>query len=176
MKNMIHIRNSVIIILCITVVLLGVGFIILSVQLDKKNNEISTLDVVFNNVKKTSSVKGSDKEPTSKAEIISSGTELDMRFNLNSIHDEITYVAEVKNKGNLPCEIVDVMQSPDYKNSEFEKLISPVSINITDIKGKIIPPGETIDLKIVVYYNKRENVSNGPKNFSYRLGLITKSR
>ena len=176
MKNMIHIRNSVIIILCITVVLLGVGFIVLSVQLDRKNNEIYTMDVVFNSVKKTSSVKGSEKEPTSNADIISNGTELDMKFNLNSIHDEITYVTEIKNKGNLPCEIVDVMQSPDYNNPEFEKLISPISINISDVKGKIIPPKEKIDLKIVVYYNKRENVSINPKSFSYRLGLITKSR
>ena len=106
MKNMIHIRNSVIIILCITVILLGIGFIILSVQLKNKTDEVPNLNVVFSKVKKTSSVKGSDKEPTSKAEIVSSGTEIEMKFNLNSTHDEITYVAEIENKGNLACEII----------------------------------------------------------------------
>lgn len=176
MKSMIHIRNSVIIILCMTVILLGIGFIVLSVELKNKNDEVPVLDVVFTDIKKISSVKGSDKEPTSKAEIITSGTELNMNFNLNSVHDEITYVAEIKNKGNLSCEIVDVLESPNYNDSEFNKLISPVSINLSDVKGKIIPPGEEIELKIVVYYNKKENVKEGPKSFSYKVGLITKSR
>ena len=175
MKSMIHIRNSVIIILCITVILLGIGFIVLSVELKNKSDEVPVLDTIFTNIKKTTSVKGSDKEPTSTAEIVSSGEELEMKFNLNSVHDEITYVATIENKGNLACEIVDIMESPDYNNSEFQNLISPVSITLSDVKGKIIPPGEKLELKIVVYYNKKENVS-GTKSFSYKLGLITKSR
>ena len=173
MKNMIHIRNSVIIILCITVIFLAVGFIILSVKLKNKTDEVYTLNTVFTDISKTSSVKGSDKEPKSKAEIITSGSEINMSFNMNAAHDEITYVAKIKNKGSLPCEIVDIMESPDYKLEEFKKNISPVTISLTDIKGKIIPPGEELDLKIVVYYNTS---TSGSKNFSYKIGLITKSR
>ena len=176
MKNMIHIRNSVIIILCITVILLGIGFIILSIELKKKSDYNPVSSVVFDSVKKTTSVKGSDKEPVSKAEIITSGSEIDMEFNLYSIHDEITYTAEISNKGNIPCEIIDIMESPDYSKSNFKDMIYPVTISLSDIKGKIIPPGDKIDLKIVVYYNKRENVAVTPKNISYKIGLITKSR
>ena len=115
MKNMINIRNSVIIILCMTIVVLGIGFIVLSVELKKKSDETYTSNLVFSNIKKTSSVKGSDKEPKSKAEITSSGYELDMNFNLNSSHDEVTYLATIKNKGTLPVEVVDVMESPNYR-------------------------------------------------------------
>ena len=77
---------------------------------------------------------------------------------------------------NVPCEIVDVMESPDYNNSELQKLIYPVSITMNNIKGKIIPPGEKYELKIVVYYNVRDNVVSTPKEFTYKIGLITKSR
>lgn len=176
MKSMINTRNSVIIILCITVILLGIGFIVLSVELNRKNNETPELNVVFTDIKKTTSVKGSDKEPTSKAEIVGNGTEIDMKFNLNATHDEITYVGTIENKGSLPCEIVDIMESPDYKTDGFQNMIYPITITLSDVKGKIIPPGETLDLKVVVYYNKRENVNATPKSFSYKLGLITKSR
>ena len=173
MKNMIHIRNSVIIILCITVISLAIGFIILSVELKKKNDEVYTLNTVFTDISKTSSVKGSDKEPKSNAEIINSGSEINMNFTMNSAHDEITYVAKIENKGSLPCEIIDIMESPNYKLDEFKNIISPITISLTDIKGKIIPPGEELDLKIVVY--NTDNLSS-PKNFSYKIGLITKSR
>lgn len=176
MKNMIRIRNSLIIVLCITIVLLGIGFIVLSVRLKQKNDETPVLKTVFTKFNKTSSVKGSDKEPTSKAEIINSGSEVEMKFKLNSAHDEITYVGIIENQGNLPCEIVDVMESPDYNNSELQKLIYPVSITMNNIKGKIIPPGEKYELKIVVYYNVRDNVVSTPKEFTYKIGLITKSR
>lgn len=176
MKNMIRIRNSVIIVLCITIVLLGIGFIVLSVDLKKKNDEIPVLKTVFTKINKTSSVKGSDKEPISKVDIINGGSELDFKFKLNSAHDEITYVATIENQGNLPCEIVDVMESPDYSLNEFQKLISPVSITMTNIKGKIIPPGESYELKLVVYYNVKDNLQSTPKEFTYKIGLITKSR
>lgn len=176
MKNMIHIRNSVIIILCITVVCLGIGFIILSVELKKKNDEVYSLNTKFTNITKTTSVKGSTKEPTSYAEITNSGTEMDMNFTMNSTHDEITYVATIENKGTLPCEIVNIMESPNYNLNEFQKLIFPVTISLSDVKGKIIPPGEKLDLKIVVYYNTNGNNTPTTKTFSYKLGLITKSR
>ena len=175
MKNMIHIRNSVIIILCITVILLGIGFIILSVELNKKNEENHSLNVVFTDIKKASTVKGSNKEPTSRAEIITNGSEVDMDFTLNSTHDEITYIATIENKGTMPCEIVDIMESPDYNIAEYRKLISPITVNITNVKGKIIPPGDKINVKVVVYYNtSTEPVV--PRSFSYKIGIITKSR
>ena len=176
MKNMIRIRNSVIIILCITVVSLAVGFIVLSVELKKKSDEVPSLDVSFVDISKTNSVKGSDIEPDSKSEIISNGKEIEINYTMNSTHDEVTYVATIENKGNLPAEIVDIIESPDYKKDEFKKLIYPITINLSDINGKIIPPGEKVDLKIIAYYNSNNGVSPTSKSFSYKLGIIARSR
>lgn len=176
MKNMIHIRNSVIIILCITVVCLGIGFIVLSVELKRKNDDTPSLDVSFVDVNKTNSVKGSDIEPDSKSEIISNGKEIEINYTMNSTHDEITYVATIENKGTLSAEIVDIIESPDYNKMEFQRWIYPISINLTDIKGKIIPPGEKMDLKIIAYYNSNNGAAATTKNFSYKIGIIARSR
>ena len=62
----------------------------------------------------------------------------------------------------------------DYNLNEFKSIISPVSISLSSIKGKIIPPGDKIDLKIVAYYETSNNPTT--KKFSYKIGLITKSR
>ena len=175
MKNMIHIRNSVIIVLCITIIFMGIGFIVLSVDLKNKKDEVHSFDVIFTSVNRASSVKGSNIEPTGKANIIENGKEIDMAFTMNAFHDELVYIAKIKNKGTLPAEIVDIIESPDYKEDSFNKLIFPVSITLSNIKGKIIAAGEEMDLKIVVYYNPSSNPS-GMRTFQYKIGLITKSR
>ena len=175
MKNMIHIRNSVIVVLCITIIFMGIGFIILSVNLKKEKDMTHSFDVSFVDVNKSSSVKGSNIDPTGKADIVENGKELDMAFTMNAVHDELVYVATIKNKGTLAAEIVDIIESPDYKLDSFNKNINPVTITLSNIKGKIIPPGDSIELKIVVYYNPSTN-AGGKKTFPYRLGLITKSR
>ena len=97
-----------------------------------------------------------------------------MNFNLYSIHDEIIYNATIKNKGTIPVEIVDIMESPNYKIDKYKKMISPVTITISDIKGKVLNPKESINLKIIVYYNPGEN--NSSKSIDYKIGLITKSK
>lgn len=175
MKNMIHIRNSVIVVLCITIVFMGIGFIVLSVNLKKEKDMTHSFDVSFVDVTKSSSVKGSNVEPAGKATIVENGKEVDMAFTVNAVHDELVYIATIKNKGTLAAEIVDIIESPDYKLDSFNKSINPVTITLSNIKGKIIPPGESIELKIVVYYNPSTN-AGGKKTFPYRIGLITKSR
>ena len=103
------------------------------------------------------------------------GLELDMSFVLNGGNDELSYIATIKNNGTLPAEIVDVIESPDYREDSFKKSISPVSISISDIKGKIIPPGDDVELKIVVYYTPSSSL-NSPKSIPLKLGLLVKSR
>ena len=175
MKKMINIRNGIIIILCVTIVFMGIGFIILSVELKTKKDEVYTLNLAFTKVEKASSVKGSNIEPVSTAEIMSGGMELSMNFTLNAIHDEVTYIATVENKGTLAAEVVDLMQSPNFDDPVMKSVIYPVSVTVSDLVGKIIPPGEEKTVKIVVYYNP-SNMQVTKKNFNYKLGLITKSR
>ena len=96
-----------------------------------------------------------------------------MKITMNAPHDELSYVATIENEGTIPIEIIDVLESPDYKLDSFKKLINPVSITLSDIKGKVIEPNETLDLKIVFYYNSG---ATGSKTFDYKIGLITKSK
>lgn len=174
MKKMINIRNSIITILCITIICLGIGFIVLSSEYKKEKEDLDTFDVSFINVNKSSSIKGSEKEPFGKAEITTNNKEIDMNFNLNATHDELVYIATIKNKGTLEAEIVDIIESPNYSDENFKDLISPVTITISDIKGKKLKPNEEIELKIVVYYNPSLNEVI-KKDISYKIGIIAKS-
>ena len=174
MKSMINIRNSVIIILCITIILLGMGFMALSVQLNKKNSEVPSYKVIFTNIIKSSSVKGSNIEPTGDVKIVGDGHELDMNFELNATHDELIYIATIKNTGNIPAKIVKVMESPDYNKTGYQNAIAPVNITLSDVEGKILEPGEKLDYKITLYYNPSSNKVI-KKNFNLNIGLLTES-
>ena len=104
---MIHIRNSVIVMLCVTVICMAFGFIVLSVHCKNEADKIDSFDVSFSDVRKTSSVRGTDLEPYGNIDITNSGLELDMSFVLNGGNDELSYIATIKNNGTLPAEIVD---------------------------------------------------------------------
>ena len=173
MKKRINIRNCIIIILCFTLVCLGIGFSVVAVQLQKEKNKSCNYEVVFSEVMKSSSVKGSEVEPTSSFKIDESGQLLDMNFTLNAPRDEITYIAVIKNEGTVPIEMVTLMTSPDYTDNYFKKLISPVSIKLDDVSGKVIEPDGKLEVKIVVYYNPSTGAIS-KKTFNYKLGIISK--
>ena len=77
MKKMINIRNSVIIILCITIIFMAIGFIVISVDYTKRNNEDFSYNVSFTDIKKSSSVKGSTTEPKGKVKISDNNSEIE---------------------------------------------------------------------------------------------------
>ena len=173
MKKMINIRNSVIVILCITIICMAIGFIVISVDYTKNKNMDLSYNVVFTKIKQKSSVKGSNTEPKGKVLINDDSTEIEMNITMNSPHDELSFIATIENDSTVPIEILDIMESPDYKLASFKKLINPVTITLSDVKGKVLKPNETLDLKIVFYYNGN---ASGTKTFDYKIGLITKSK
>lgn len=173
MKKMINIRNSIIIILCITIICMAIGFIIISIDYTKKLKKDCSYDVLFTNIKKLSSVKGSNKEPTFKVNLNDNKEEIEMQITMNAPHDELSFITTIENKGTVPVEIIDIMESPDYNINTFKNIIDPVTITLSDIKGKTINPNETLNLKIVFYYN---NGNKGTKSFNYKIGLITRSK
>ncbi|MBR5370274.1 MAG: hypothetical protein IK137_03105 [Bacilli bacterium] len=173
MNNRINIRNSIIVILCVTIIFMSIGFIIISVNYTKNKNKNISYNVVFNNIKKISSVKGSNIEPKGIVKISDDSTEIEMSITMNSVHDELAYVTTIENKGTVPIKILDIMESPDYKLDSFKKLINPITVTLSDIKGKVLEPKETVDLKIVFYYNTGKSE---PKNFDYKIGIITRSK
>ena len=175
MKKMIDIRNGIIVILCITIICMCVGFVVLSMELKKEKDSTTIASIQFTDVKLSSSVKGSDKEPTGKIDIVKDGLSLDMLFTMNSINDELTYIATITNRGNVPIEIVDLLESPNYKDHSFKDLIAPVTISLSNIKGNVVPAGEDISLKIKVHYAAGKETSI-KKTIPYKVGLLTKSR
>ena len=174
MKNLSTIRNGLIMILCCTVVCMGIGFIVLSLELKKEKEKEDSFHVVFSKIEKTSSVKGSNAEPKGKIEIVNQGLELDMEFQLKAVHDEVTYLATIHNDSSMTAQIIGIVESPDYSEERYSKLITPIVISHSDVEGKILPPGEDTTLKITVYYPPGKGDFNG-KIIPYRIGLLSKS-
>ena len=87
-------------------------------------------------------------------------------------NDEVVYVANIRNNGNMKVRIVDIMESPDYGIDPYKTSIAPIVINMSDIKDKIIEPGKEVELRISVLYDSKTNV-NVKKKFNYKIGLIT---
>ena len=171
---MLNIRNNIIIVLCVTIVLMAIGFIAISVKLKAYKDKEESFNVVFYDVSKQNTIKGSTKAPVGNASIDSSGKILNMDFSLFAAHDELTYAVIIKNKGTLPAKIIKIHKNPDYNISAYKDLIYPVSITTSDVEGKTLLPGEELEYKIVVYYNPSVNKVT-TKNFSYNLALITES-
>ena len=174
MKKLLNLRNSIITILCITIICLGIGFIVMSTELKKIKEEEEKFDVSFISIDKTSSIKSTEKEPFGNAEIIEENKEIKMNFVMNSTHDEIVYTAVIKNKGTMPARIVDVIESPNYNEKTIKNIIDPVTIKVTDVKGKVIKPNEEVEIKIVAYYNPSQQEIT-QKNIDYKIGLVTNS-
>jgi len=172
MKN-INIKNSIILVLCITIICMGIGFVVLSIELKSKQKETSIFDIIYTDVEIVSSIKGAKKEPSGRINIKSNGKVLDMNFSLNNPNDELIYIVTIKNAGNISGEVIDIIESPEY-SSKYMTSIAPVKITYTDVKGKILEPDEETQMKIKVTYDKIET----PKKivFNEKLAIIAESR
>lgn len=174
MKKMINIRNSIIIMLSITIICMGIGFAVLSMQLSNKNEETPYFNVSFTKVKEEPSAKGGTIAPIGSHSITNNGKELTMQFTLNVPNDELAYSIVVKNEGNIPAEIVNIKETPDYTNDvNSANLIYPVTITRSDIIGKVLEPGEEETIKLMVLYNSSNTKKT--KKFNYQLSLIAAS-
>ena len=91
MKKMLYLRNSIIIVLSITTLFLGIGFIVLSVKLNNLSKQEHIFNPVFTKIEKISSIKASEIEPISKAKISDNGRIVNIDYTLNAVHDEIIY-------------------------------------------------------------------------------------
>ena len=137
MKNILNIKNSIILVLCITIISMGIGFIVLSIELKSKQKEVNIFDIIYTDVEIISSIKGGKKEPIGKINILSNGKVLDMSFSLNNPNDELVYLVTIKNAGNISGEVIDLIESPEY-STKYLTSIKPVKITYTDVIGKIL--------------------------------------
>ena len=166
----INIRNLVIVFLCITVIIMAIGYSILSIEL-KKDDPV--FKVSFTEVEQTSSVKGGTTNPEAVFKIDKLGQRVDFSFVLNNPYDELIYEIKIKNEGNIPIEIKDIIEIPEYtKNSDLIAKLEPIKISYNDITEIILAPDEETELNLVVQYGQG---SPGQRNFDYALVLIAGS-
>ena len=69
LKKLINIRNLIIVILCLTIISLGIGFAILSIELEERSDEKLIFDVSITDVKQNTSIKGGLNSPIAKHSI-----------------------------------------------------------------------------------------------------------
>lgn len=168
--NIINFRKALIVILIITIIIMGLGFIIVSSKYHSLISKTNNFNIEFTKVKKLTSVKGGKSEPTGSLDIKKNGKLIDFNFKLYNENDTLSYEVTILNSGTIDAEIDDIMMSPDYLNTN-KSLISPVSISMTDVSGKILEPGEELKVKINAFYNPSS--IKGDKQINGRIGIIS---
>lgn len=169
----INIRNLIITLLCITVIILAVGYSVLAIRLDAYKNKKESFEVIITDVSEEGAVKGGKEDPECTTSINDDGHTLSMNFTLNNPQDEVAYLVTIRNTGTLKAKIVDIISTPDYINDKVAiNSIKPVNITKTDISGKILEPDEEATFKVLAVYN---NGGTGVKKIPYKLSLLTSS-
>ena len=174
MKATVNIRNWIIILLCITIVCMAIGFALLSMQLEKNSSNIPIHDVSFTNINPRTPVRGGSKVPNATATITNFNQTINFKFHLYSPTDEISYRITIKNKGTIDAEIVSLIEYPDYLNdANVAKKIYPIEIKHNNIIGKVLAPGEETELKVAATFNYKElpRVATA----LYQITILTKS-
>lgn len=170
LKENINIRNLIIIVLCITIILMAIGFGILSMNIDTKEPKF---DVSFTTVEQTSSAKGGFVNPIGEYIIKSNGKKVDFKFTLNNPYDEMIYQITIKNNGTIPAKIEDILEYPEY-TTDYNKSesIKPIKINYNDVKDTILDPEETTEINLVIQFDQGQPAK---KEINYSLVLIASS-
>ena len=80
MKSNFNIRNLIIIMLCITIISMGIGFAYLSVILENKNKEKPIFDVSITRITEETSIKGGVLAPVGMKKIKNDKKTIDFNF------------------------------------------------------------------------------------------------
>lgn len=172
MNDIVKVKNTIIIILCVTIILLGIGFSYISMQLDGYNKNKVSYGVAITGVEQQSSIKGSYKTPTSTYNLSNNNQTVNFSFNLFAPKDEISYKITIKNIGTLDAEIINLIEIPDYINDDNSaQEIYPVKVTHNDIVGKILKPNDEIELNVVVYFNQKQKAQN--IKFPYQISILS---
>ena len=166
----INIKNLLIIILSFSLLAVSIGFIILSSKFELLKNKGQNFEVKFLKIKQINSIKGGNKSPIGKIDILDDGKILDFSFDLYNPKDEIDYEITIKNVGNIDAEINSLLMSPDYEG-DFKDIIDPISIIMSDVSSKVIEPGAETVVKFSILYNASSNKK--ASKVKGKVGIIT---
>ena len=172
-----NIKNIIIVVLCVTIIAMAIGFTVLSMRLEKYRSEEEVFDVRFTSFRLVSSIKGGKKNPEADFKIDRTGKILSIKYHLWQEHDEVDYEVTIKNEGSIGASIVQLFSSPDFQSKETRQAISPVIISISDISGKLLEPGEETTVKISAIYNSvPASMVAKPMDVSGKIGVIAASK
>ena len=174
MKSLVKTRNWIIIILCFTIICMGIGFAVLSMELENQKNNHPRFSLEFTKAEQRSLVQGGLNTPNVNSSIINSGQTININFELYAPRDEIGYKVIIKNTGNVKAEIVNIIEKPDYINDlVVAQTILPVKISHNNIIGKTLEPEEEVELNIVAIFDY--NALPMDMKIPYQLSILTKS-
>lgn len=145
MRAKLKTKNIIIIILCITIILMGIGFSIMSVDLNKytKNKQF---DVSIRNVVKGTTT-GNKTNPISAYKLLDNNKTVKFTFSLSDITDSINYKVTIKNNGNIDAKIDNIVFSNNYNQDLVE-------VKNNNLKGKVLKKGEEDNLNIEIVSKK----------------------
>lgn len=174
MKKLMKVKNNIIIILCFTIILMGIGFVVVSIKMETLKNESEVFSVSFTNFRQITAIKGGIVEPSGVLKISDNGKILNFNYDMYTEHDEIDYEVTITNNGTIPAVINELLMSPDYNDSDISNSISPLYVKLSDISGKLLEPGEEATVKLSVIYNS--GVISGHRNVVGNIGIISESK
>lgn len=171
MKRIVGIRNIIIILLCITIISLGIGFSYLSVKLESLKDTKEDFNISFVEVITSSKIQGGEFVPALTYDIMNYGKTIKLKANMYAPRDELSVKLVIKNQGTIPGEIISIVERPDYTdNDEDKKKIYPISITHNKVDGKVLNPGEEIELNIVMVFSSKE--VSIEQDFIYELNIV----
>lgn len=172
MKKVKKNKDIVIAVLCITIILMSIGFVYLSAELEKKKAAGKMYDISIVKISEGTAIKGGTILPTGTSKIKNKGLTAKFNLNLNSPKDTLTYNIVIKNNGNFEAKILDVVETPNYtKDNNDANRILPVIIKHNDISGQILKPGEEITLTVTAEFGLTGQPMK--KEIPYELSILT---
>lgn len=151
MKNKLKMKNRIIIVLCITIIMMGIGFCIVSMNLNEYTSK-KQFDVSIRTVIPGTITKGGIKEPISSYKLENNNKTVDFYYELENMNDSVTYTVIIKNKGTIDAKIDNIIFSNNSNSNDIE-------IKNNNLKNEILRSGEEEELNIEVSINKNQKNS-----------------
>ena len=163
MREKIKLETTIILVLSITIVFIGIGFIYLSMKLNQAKENKEKYEVNITKIVKGNIINGSNKSIETDSEIIDNKKTAKFKLNLKNVKDSVSYTIVIKNTGTLSAQIDNIIE-----RNNFPKNL--VTIKYNDIVGEVIEPGDEIEMDLNVISPNKKILS---KDFVYEITILT---
>ena len=163
MREKIKLETTIILLLSITIVFVGIGFIYLSMRYNSVKKTKEKYEVNITKIIKGNVINGSNKHITTNSEITDNKKTAKFSLNLKNNKDSVSYIIVIKNTGSLSAQIDNIIERTNYSKDL-------VTIKYNDIVGEVIEPGDEIELELNVLSPNKNILS---KDFIYQITILT---